>query len=345
MAFLLTVKCLIQGTLPTTEPIWNVRKNTASNDNQKTRVRFVRMTGTRLSPPPSLSTLFTVQSYGDSCPSETYFGDCSRDSSLERPSIGIEAAETAVKTITAAKGRLYERGADFSGGELTSVNDALENAFKSLRQLQEDPVDDPEEEYAVAEELPALPNNIGGTNWESDWGQKAMKESDGSNINIWAPLESDWALLGPETMLNPWSTDSFAAQVPTDAAVQLSLALLNHHPEKSGFSPVLAKSLMLHTPKESLPKSSKLMEWLANLAANGAEQKQQESGIVDDYDEEEIESILKKEPPAEIVVEHHLVVDEEEEQENLLTSPKTHFCPIQQEGDAEVQVAILILSI
>jgi len=25
--------------------------------------------------------------------------------------------------------------------------------------------------------------------------------------------------------------------------------------------------------------------------------------------------------------------------ENLLTSPKTHFCPIQQEGDAEIQVS------
>jgi hypothetical protein len=29
---------------------------------------------------------------------------------------------------------------------------------------------------------------------------------------------------------------------------------------------------------------------------------------------------------------------EDEEEENLLTSPKTHFCPIQQEGDVEVQV-------
>ena len=122
--------------------------------------------------------------------------------------------------------------------------------------------------------------------------------------------------MGPEPA-TPWLSNLVATS-PADTAVQISLALLNHHPEKSGFSPVLARSL-----QKALPKSSKLLEWLANLATAGGVAQEGHP----DNDEHEVEHILK-EPE----------LPEDEEEENLLTSPKTHFCPIQQEGDVEVQV-------
>ena len=67
----------------------------------------------------------------------------------------------------------------------------------------------------------------------ADWSRPAVDPG-----NIWAPRESDWALMGPEPM-TPWSTTTLTALA--DTAVQLSLALLNHHPERSGFCPVLAR--------------------------------------------------------------------------------------------------------
>lgn len=299
-----------QSTQLVTEPIWNVRKS--AEKTQQTRVRFVRMPGTRLSPPPNpqlaivdSSSSQQVEVYGESCASEAYFGDCSRDSSLER------APTPPVNSCTAnsnTKGRLYERGSGFDGEDGAALlSDVLNNAFKSFCQLHED-------EYPVLGSESPVSQNVGTLNdWksESDWSHPV-----GDASNIWAPVESDWALMGPEPT-TPWLSD-LVAKSPADTAVQLSLALLNHHPEKSGFSPVLARSL-----QKALPKSSKLLEWLANLATNG------EVGKGDpDNDEHEVEHILKEtERP------------DDEEEENLLTSPKTHFCPIQQEGDVEVQVS------
>ena len=142
----------------------------------------------------------------------------------------------------------------------------------------------------------------------SEWEEWSLQSS---MSNIWAPLDSDWMLLGPE-----WSIkDDVKCGVEdlSTEAVQLSLALLNHHPERSSFTPVL--------PLKTLPKNSKLLEWLAGLGQS----------IPVDCHEKEIESILKDPDSDEKAA-------NEEEEENLLTSPKTHFCPIQQEGDAEVQV-------
>lgn len=378
-----------------TEPIWNVRKNADASkkrqeqeeQQQQSRVRFVRMTGTRLSPPPPMSSAFPSQSYGDSCPSEAYFGDCSRDSSLERtPAIGQPSAmaktltavnttstATTATTTVAGKGRLYERGAEHVGGwvgEPALVNDVLDNAFKSFCQFNRDsPLFEPKVEPVER----SLACDDRAVKWSpSDWKTMTSSGADGSNSgsngNIWAPLESDWALLGPESLLAPWPTAPLTAKMPTDTAVQLSLALLNHHPERSGFSPVLAKSLMLQTAHGPLPKSSKLMEWLVNLAATGSEQQQQQQEQqhrhqqqlekqldMVDCDEEEVQSILKKETSSAEQQEQQqqlqeqeqrqqqqqkqqVAEEEDEEQENLLTSPKTHFCPIQQEGDAEVEV-------
>ena len=280
----------------TTESIWNVRK---IGEKSQSRVRFVRMPGTRLSPNPQQQmqlvggaggtpTSSHVQVYGESCASEAYFGDCSRDSSIERaPTPELLPAAPAV-----TKGRLYERGTETA----SDLSDVLNNAFKSFCQLHE-----------------TNKNEVASSaNWQeaADWSRPALDPG-----NIWAPGESDWALMGPEPV-TPWSTATLAA--PADTAVQLSLALLNHHPERSGFSPVLARSLL----QKALPKSSKLLEWLANLS--GGETTGQQ-----DLDEKEVEHILKETDRP-----------EEEEEENLLTSPKTHFCPIQQEGaDVEVNVS------
>ena len=298
-----------------TEPIWNVRK--FAEKTQQTRVRFVRMTGTRLSPPPnpqlaivatpsSCSQQVELHVYGESCASEAYFGDCSRDSSLERaPTPPVDTTTTTINT----KGRLYERGTGFDGEDGAALlSDVLNNAFKSFCQLHED------DNAVLIAESPAGIEDAGLLNdWkgESDWSHPV-----GDASNIWAPVESDWALMGPEPA-TPWLSNLVATS-PADTAVQLSLALLNHHPEKSGFSPVLARSL-----QKALPKSSKLLEWLANLATAGGVAQEGHP----DNDEHEVEHILK-EPE----------LPEDEEEENLLTSPKTHFCPIQQEGDVEVQV-------
>jgi len=70
--------------------------------------------------------------------------------------------------------------------------------------------------------------------------------------------------------------------------------------------------------------SSRLLDWLTSrTASDGA-----------DGDETELREILQ--------VDTGVGVDEgivDEDEENLLTSPKTHFCPIQlQEGDLEVKV-------
>jgi len=67
-----------------------------------------------------------------------------------------------------------------------------------------------------------------------------------------------------------------------------------------------------------------LLDWLTSrTASDGA-----------DGDETELREILQ--------VDTGVGVDEgivDEDEENLLTSPKTHFCPIQlQEGDLEVKV-------
>lgn len=266
-----------------TESIWNVRKSA-----EKSRVRFVRMPGTRLSPPPNPQFAAQVHVYGESCASEAYFGDCSRDSSIER-------APTP-PAITSTKGRLYERGADGDCG-IANISDVLNNAFKSFCQLRENGTD----------------GVIVHRDQEDAWGDSEWTRPVGDPSNIWAPVESDWALMGPE----PASSSSWPLKVddhdePADDAVQLSLALLNHHPERSSFSPVMTKSL-----QKALPKNSKLLEWLANLASTGQTDP--------DKDEQEVEHILQERP-------------EDEEEENLLTSPKTHFCPIQQEGDVEVQV-------
>lgn len=266
------------------------------------------MPGTRLSPPPpvqqhqetaassSSSSSQEVQqqqqqqpssSYGES--SEAYFGDCSRDSSIER---------AVTPPTSTAKGRLYERGSEPAGQPASpgQLDDVLNSAFKSFCQLQE-----------VASAVSAGP----ARQWPDDWLKKGPATT--TDANIWAPLDTDWALLGSESQGWP----ALVAGSPADAAVQLSLALLNHHPERSGFSPVLAKSL-----QKALPRSSKLLEWLTNLAGRAGTV----ASSSDARDEEEVESILKEpDGPA-------------DDDDNLLTSPKTHFCPIQQEGDAEVQV-------
>lgn len=291
-----------------TESIWNVRKLT---EKTPSRVRFVRMPGTRLSPPPnpqlaligSSSANTQMQGYGESLASEAYFGDCSRDSSLERAPTPPEPT-----TTTTVKGRLYERGMGFDGDDgAAKLSDVLHNAFKSFCQLQE---------YEKHVDCPPSPINgfdvdpvLVDDSWkESDWSRPL-----GDPSNIWAPIKTNWGFDGQGLALPTWSTD-VAVDSPADSAVQLSLALLNHHPEKSGFSPVLARSL-----SKATPKNSKLLEWLANFTAGT-------QGDVD-KDEQEVEHILKEpERP------------EDEEEENLLTSPKTHFCPIQQEGDTEVQV-------
>ena len=273
-----------QGVHQQLETVWSGRKAA-----EKPRVRFVRMPGTRLSPiqqqqhePGTVSIPSTSEerNYGESCASEAYFGDCSRDSSLER----------VVTPPLTAKGRLYERGAD------AELNDMLSNAFKSFCQFNNT------EESAIAVSGDEITTSV--------WSDAQWTNGDGSNI--WAPLESDWALMGA------WPSQlSGSEQASTDPAVQLSLALLNHHPEHSSFSPVLAKSL-----QRALPKNSKLFEWLASFTSK--------MGGDDDKDpSHEVESILK---------EPEIGEEEEEEPENLLTSPKTHFCPIQQEGDVEVQV-------
>ena len=77
------------------------------------------------------------------------------------------------------------------------------------------------------------------------------------------------------------------------------------------------------------------MEWLAGIARSrsSAVTEALEETEGDGADEKEIESILK-DPD----VEDEGVKEDEDEEENLLTSPKTHFCPIQQEGEPEVQV-------
>lgn len=237
-----------------TDSIWNVRKS--AEKTQQTRVRFVRMPGTRLSPPlnpqlaivnSSSSQQVEVHVYGESCASEAYFGDCSRDSSLERaPTPPVNSCTTTSST----KGRLYERGSEFDGEDGAALlSDVLNKAFKSFCQLHED-------EYPVlCPQSSPINQNVASLNdWksESDWSHPV-----GDGSNIWAPVESDWALMGPEPT-TPWLSNLVATS-PADTAVQLSLALLNHHPEKSGFSPVLARSL-----QKALPKSSKLLEWLAN---------------------------------------------------------------------------------
>lgn len=272
-----------QGVQQQPEAVWNVRRT-----GEKPRVRFVRMPGTRLSPaqqqqqhekqgPPGPE----ERAYGESCASEAYFGDCSRDSSLERVST----------PPLAVKGRLYERGTD---AELSEV---LSNAFKSFCQFGG-------EETAIVVAGDEITTSVwGDTQWPS-----------GEASNIWAPLESDWALMGSSA----WPSQPPAEPESADPAVQLSLALLNHHPEHSSFSPVLARSL-----QRALPKNSKLFEWLASFTSK--------MGGDDDKDpSHEVESILKEPGAGE---------EEEEEPENLLTSPKTHFCPIQQERDVEVQVS------
>ncbi len=295
-----------------TESIWNVRKTA---EKSQSRVRFVRMPGTRLSPPPNAQQLAIigtptsshVQAYGESCASEAYFGDCSRDSSLERAS-----TPPAPVTTTAAKGRLYERGNGFDG-DASNLSDVLNNAFKSFCQLHE--TNNGKQVRHRPESSPVIDQDAGPTTL-NDWQEPDWSRPVADPTNIWAPVESDWALMGPEPVC--WSTATLAA--PAETAVQLSLALLNHHPERSGFSPVLARSL-----QKALPKSSKLLEWLANLTGD--------VGQADlDNDEQEVEHILKEPERA-----------EDEEEENLLTSPKTHFCPIQQEGDVEVQVGLISL--
>lgn len=294
-----------QGVQQPSEAVWNVRK---SAEKPQARVRFVRMPGTRLSPTllsqshhqaaVSIPASSEERNFGESCASEAYFGDCSRDSSLERD---------PTPPTTCIKGRLYERVADAEAASL--LNDVLGNAFKSFCQFHEGGESTESAVVFTGDEITT-----------SVWSETQWSQPRGDAANIWAPLESDWALMGPGTN-SSWPSE-FPAQESTDPAVQLSLALLNHHPERSSFSPVLAKSL-----QKALPKNSKLFEWLASFTSNMG-------GFSDDEAKDkdpscEVESILKE--PG--------VGEDDEEPENLLTSPKTHFCPIQQEGDAEIQVS------
>ena len=160
---------------------------------------------------------------------------------------------------------------------------------------------------------------LGGNGWE-EWSQQSSQRS-----NIWAPLDSDWMLLAADPYL-PLDTGTDSKVHETSTAVQLSLALLNHHPERSSFTPVLPLKAL------QLPKNSKLMEWLAGLGRGPVAAVT--PGL--DGDEKEIENILKEPDVEDEGVKED--EEEEEEEENLLTSPKTHFCPIQQEGEPEVQV-------
>ena len=350
---------------PALESIWNVRQSIQTTDS-KSRVRFVRMTGTRLSPPPlfdytapspppppplpsllpalpppprrPLSSAFNqlqhplllAQSF--SSEAEAYFGDCSRDSSMERV---LTPASPDVLTAATSKGRLYERGAVDEDSEAESLNMILNNAFKSFCQLHEesdaslfkrmDCLSDADDSVDLG--VGDLELSAGRVDWD-EWSHKSKKTC--SRSSIWAPLDSDWMLLAPDPY---WSLKAdHQDEKPLDenrtsTAVQLSLALLNHHPERSSFTPVL--------PLKALPKSSKLMEWLAGIARSrsSAVTEALEETEGDGADEKEIESILK-DPD----VEDEGVKEDEDEEENLLTSPKTHFCPIQQEGEPEVQV-------
>lgn len=300
-----------------TDTIWTVRK--AGIDFMKTpsRVRFLRMPGTRLSPAPlQLASSMPTNSYGESFTSEAYFGDCSRDSSLERP----------VVSPISTKGRLYERGGGVADPGPV-LEDVLDSAFNSFSQFSESTVETIIEPPLVVD-------------WSGTWSNQ--DQSGGDPSRIWAPLESDWALIAPWPGSSSTMTSlASAGVVPTDAAVQLSLALLNHHPERSGFSPVLAAKSVPQRSSDTaqLPRTSKLMAWLASLTDSDAAGQ-------GDFNEKEVESIFKAPEPAPLQsttpMQQHLA-EPEEEPENLLTSPKTHFCPIQQEGDAEVQVIIFSL--
>ena len=302
------------------DSIWNVRK--AGSDVKKTpsRVRFLRMPGTRLSPAPlQLASSMPTNSYGESCTSEAYFGDCSRDSSLERPVVS-----PLQDAATSTKGRLYERGGVADAG--AALGDFLDSAFKSLCQFNEQPA---KETIILTPPAPSM-------EWGNAWSNQ--QPTDGDPNRIWAPLESDWALIAPwPGSCSTMTSLASAGVVPADAAVQLSLALLNHHPERSGFSPVLAAKSLLQRGAAHLPRTSKLMAWLASLSDS-------EPAGASDFNEKEVESIFEapersqQQLPTTPQLQH--LQEPEEEPENLLTSPKTHFCPIQQEGDAEVQVTI-----
>ena len=338
---------------PAPESIWNVRQNIQSTDS-KSRVRFVRMAGTRLSPPPLdyvappppppppppplpppvlnqlHHPLLHAQSFSEG---EAYFGDCSRDSSMER---ALTPASSDALVAAMSKRRLYERGTGDEDSEAESLNTILNNAFKSFCQLHEesdaslfkrmDCLSDADDSVDLG--VGDLELSAGKVDWDH-WSQKSKKVS--SRSSIWAPLDSDWMLLAPDPY---WSLkperleEKLLDENRTSTAVQLSLALLNHHPERSSFSPVL--------PLKALPKNSKLMDWLAGIACSHSSAAATEAvEETEGADEKEIESILK-DPD----VEDEGVKEDEDgdEEENLLTSPKTHFCPIQQEGEPEVQV-------
>ena len=84
------------------------------------------------------------------------------------------------------------------------------------------------------------------------------------------------------------------------------------------------------------------MEWLVRLDPVVPAEEADGEG-----DENEVESIMKEEACVVAAAETEGCLpdpEDKEEEENLLTSPKTHFCPIQlQEGDTEVKVLSLFI--
>ena len=269
----------------------------------------------------------------------------------------LTPASPDILTTPTSKRRLYERGAvdEDDEEEPESLNTILNNAFKSFCQLHEESdaslfkrmdclSDDADDSVDQGVEMD-LEMSAGRADWD-EWSRKSKKMN--SRNSIWAPLDSDWMLLAPDPY---WSLkpdrphEEALDENRTSTAVQLSLALLNHHPERSSFTPVL--------PPKALPKSSKLMEWLAGIARSHSSSSAAieaveasvevdeaygagEADEADEADAKEIESILKDPDVEDEGVKEDEVVGDEEE--NLLTSPKTHFCPIQQEGEPEVQV-------
>ena len=259
------------------ESIWDTRQKVKSplkpGCGKKARVPFVRMTGSRLSPQllrsDSCTTLavFAPDTVEASCcdASEAYFGDCSRDSSLERarsPLVTVKPAVVAAAAAAAlAKGRLYERGPESLGvADSKAEHDDGGGAVRPLSSPAAGfPITPPDVLADTAPQLEPYQMVAGAADLElngltADWEDWSLQ---GSLANIWAPSNSDWLLMGCDSC---WPAQGVRVAAPEEAppppietcveeqacperdathAVQLSLALLNHHPDSSSFTPVM----------------------------------------------------------------------------------------------------------
>ena len=338
------------------ESIWDTRQKVKSplkpGCGKKARVPFVRMTGSRLSPQllrsDSCTTLavFAPDTVEASCcdASEAYFGDCSRDSSLERarsPLVTVKPAVVAAAAAAAlAKGRLYERGPESLGvADSKAEHDDGGGAVRPLSSPAAGfPITPPDVLADTAPQLEPYQMVAGAADLElngltADWEDWSLQ---GSLANIWAPSNSDWLLMGCDSC---WPAQGVRVAAPEEAppppietcveeqacperdathAVQLSLALLNHHPDSSSFTPVMP--LKIVTAVEA-PADGVVVDGVGGRASAVVES----TPPVVDGEEKEMWRFFTD-------------ADGKADEENLLTSPKTHFCPIQQDGDPEVEV-------